>query len=404
MNIRWRLLALVAAVVLLTGMVRPARGADLQAIVTNLTGHLDVEQDIPCGGHVSKLAPVNGGLIDLLVTNRVDQAGNRFFVFTRMNVRFDGLSISGNCGVVSSSVNYTGEEVQLSQVVGFVGTFRGGSAYSFTIPKEQFLVYVVDVRDGVLERSLKRPSQDVVGTLDLNTGAFRIQVVTSQTLHFQGGCVLANCLIDERDNGTVAADVAGGIMFPDADHDGVPDRSDNCVFVANPDQSPVATPTITAPRDVTLSSCTDVRIGFAVGRDLCDGLPVRITSDAPAHFSPGPNTVTWTATDSKNRSATDTQIVTIADHTPPAVACMATHPLGNSFVVTGKDDCGVTLTLGSYVIGNGEQIKIEEVGQPGIRLQNVVGKDGVRKFLVGKGQGVIVATDAAGNSATAICR
>jgi len=55
------------------------------------------------------------------------------------------------------------------------------------------------------------------------------------------------------------------------------------------------------------------------------------------------------------------------------------------------------------VIGNGEQIKIEEVGQAGIRLQNSVGKDGIRKFFVGKGQGVILATDGSGNTSTAAC-
>jgi hypothetical protein len=61
------------------------------------------------------------------------------------------------------------------------------------------------------------------------------------------------------------------------------------------------------------------------------------------------------------------------------------------------------LTLGSYVIANGEQIKIEETGQPGVRLQNVVSGDGIRKFLVGKGQGVILATDGSGNTSTAAC-
>jgi len=50
------------------------------------------------------------------------------------------------------------------------------------------------------------------------------------------------------------------------------------------------------------------------------------------------------------------------------------------------------------------QIKIEEAGQPGVRLQNVVGKDGIRKFFAGKGEGVILATDGSGNTSTAVCR
>ena len=96
--------------------------------------------------------------------------------------------------------------------------------------------------------------------------------------------------------------------------------------------------------------------------------------------------------------------MTVIDKAPPAVACTPTHPLGTSFIVTGSDACGApALTLGRYVIGNGEQIKIEETGQPGVRLQNVVGKDGIRKFFVGKGRGIILATDGSGNTSTAAC-
>jgi hypothetical protein len=97
-------------------------------------------------------------------------------------------------------------------------------------------------------------------------------------------------------------------------------------------------------------------------------------------------------------------MVTVVDLVPPTVACTPGSPLGTSFAVTGFDACGPpVLTLGSYVIANGERIKIEETGQPGVRLQNVVGSDGIRKFLVGKGQGVILATDGSGNTSTAAC-
>ncbi len=114
--------------------------------------------------------------------------------------------------------------------------------------------------------------------------------------------------------------------------------------------------------------------------------------------------MTWKATDVSGNLATATQKVTVVDTVPPTVTCTPANPLGTAFVVTGFDACGApVLTLGSYVIGNGEQIKIEEVGQPGVRLQNLVAKDGVRKFFVGKGQGVILATDGAGNTSTAAC-
>ena len=97
--------------------------------------------------------------------------------------------------------------------------------------------------------------------------------------------------------------------------------------------------------------------------------------------------------------------MTVIDKARPTVACTATNPIGTSFIVTGGDACGdAVLRLGSYVIANGEQIKIEETGQPGVRLQNVVGKDGLRKFFAGKGEGVVLATDGSGNTSTAVCR
>ena len=54
------------------------------------------------------------------------------------------------------------------------------------------------------------------------------------------------------------------------------------------------------------------------------------------------------------------------------------------------------------MIANDEVIKIDEVGQPGVQLVNVV--SGVQHFHVGKGEGVLVATDGSGNTASAVCR
>jgi hypothetical protein len=54
------------------------------------------------------------------------------------------------------------------------------------------------------------------------------------------------------------------------------------------------------------------------------------------------------------------------------------------------------------VLNDGEQIKIEETGQGGVTFIDVV--SGLRHFHVGKGQAVVVATDSAGNTTTAVCR
>ena len=78
---------------------------------------------------------------------------------------------------------------------------------------------------------------------------------------------------------------------------------------------------------------------------------------------------------------------------------------GSSFQASAIDACGATtIRLGSYVIANGEVIKIDETGQSGVQQVNDVSSDGVRHFHVGKGEGVIVATDGSGNVASAVCR
>ena len=57
--------------------------------------------------------------------------------------------------------------------------------------------------------------------------------------------------MDETTDGTLTATLSGTIVFPDSDNDGVPDRSDNCRFVPNADQAPVATPVVTPPGAIT---------------------------------------------------------------------------------------------------------------------------------------------------------
>jgi Thrombospondin type 3 repeat len=202
----------------------------------------------------------------------------------------------------------------------------------------------------------------------------------------------------------MTADFGGTIVFPDADGDGVPDRSDNCRFVANADQSPVATPLIVPPLPVTLTSCLDHAIGYPFAADRCDGGPVTVTNDAPALFKVGPNIVTWTATDAKSRTASATQTVTIVDTTPPTVYCTPTNPTGSSFRVSAYDICTLSpvIRLGNVVLTDGETIMINETGQPGVRLHNVLA-GGIKHFHVGRGEAVVTATDESGNVGSVAC-
>ena len=321
MNTKRMLLVIAVIALAIAGLARTARATDFRpAVIERPTGTLDVEQDIPCDNHISRIVAVSGGGIALSPALGTDLSVNKIFSLIRLHVTFDGFGASGDCGAVRASVSYSEIGVQLERAVSFTAVPATGRGYTFTIPRELFLVQVIDRRDGELERSLRRPSEDVTGAIDLDTGRFSIHVVTAQTMHFQGGCFVV-CAIDEHDRGTITANVSGTLAFPDTDADGVPDHLDNCPFSTNADQSPVSTPTIDAPPNVTLFSCLDHTIGGATGTDVCGGGPVTISNNAPARFPLGSTTVTWTATDSKNRTAADTQIVTVIDKVPPAIAC-----------------------------------------------------------------------------------
>jgi hypothetical protein len=179
-----------------------------------------------------------------------------------------------------------------------------------------------------------------------------MRVVLGTRVHFEAGCPpVGPCLINEDHDGTLTATIAGTLMFPDSDGDSVPDRTDNCRFVANPDQTLVPTPVITAPADRTLASCVASALGAAAAADRCDGGPVTVTHDAPATFAAGPNVVTWTAQDAKGRQATDTQTVTVVDTTdpmftfvPPAVSLNDCGP-ANLGQPTAVDDCAGAVTF-----------------------------------------------------------
>ena len=165
-------------------------------------------------------------------------------------------------------------------------------------------------------------------------------------------------------------------------------------------------PTFTfVPLDVTLSNCGPVSLGTATAVDDCKGIPT-IANDAPASFGPGATTVTWTAKDASGNVATATQTVTVNDTVPPVVSCTpVSGPPSHVFRVLSSDACGmVTIKLGAFVLAEGEEIKIQETGRPDVRFVDRVGPDHIRLFQVPRGAAVVTAADAAGNTASAVCR
>jgi hypothetical protein len=158
------------------------------------------------------------------------------------------------------------------------------------------------------------------------------------------------------------------------------------------------------PPHLDLNDCISPPLGVPIATDDCAGT-VTFTNNAPPKFLVGTTVVTWTATDASNNHSTATQTVTVVDTVAPTVSCAATNPTGSSFVVSAIDACDApTIRLGSFIIANGETIKINETGRAGVRLGNDVSADHIRHFQVGKGEAVITATDASSNVGTAICR
>ena len=406
MTTRTRLLSTVAlAALTLAGTV--ARGADIQPMaVVNLTGGLRIQQSVPCADDIDQTTPVTGGRLELTPSEGIPVAGGgRFVTLTRANVSFAPFEISRSCFGFGETRNYGTTQVQLVRAVSFTAQPTATpDVFSIVIPKDQFQLYYVTIVNGRLEVAYKYPREDVTGMLDLAAGTMQMRAVLATRVHFKV-CTLFGCPVDEVRTGTLTADLAGTIAFPDADNDGVPDRSDNCRFVANPDQSPVATPLVVPPPNLTLTSCLDHSIGIAFAADRCEGGPVSVSHDAPALFKVGPNTVTWTARDAVGRTASATQIVTIVDTTPPTVSCTATNPTGTSFRVSAYDICteSPVIRLGTVVLAEGETIMINETGRPGVRLHNVLGSTGIRHFHVGPGEAVITATDESGNVGTIAC-
>ena len=97
-------------------------------------------------------------------------------------------------------------------------------------------------------------------------------------------------------------------------------------------------PSITAPPAVAVE-CTQKApsgatpaIGTATASDACDATPL-VTNNAPAVFPLGTTTVTWTARDDSNHTATAPQSVTVSDTIPPVLppdipAAECTSPFG----------------------------------------------------------------------------
>src|SRR5439155_2912080 len=218
-----------------------AGSADLQPmVVTDLAGTLHIEQGMPCAPDVDQTATVNGGQVEIAPVDGIDVLGGKLFTLIRGTVFFTRFSISGSCGSFRETRSYTEVGVRLMSVT-FTALAVGGGVYHVRIPKDDVRIFEAAVVNGGQETGYKRPSEDVTGTIDLTRGAVTMHVVLATKVHFEAGCTIFGCVINTDKDGKLTANLTGTIHFPDTDGDGVPDRGDNCPFVANPAQGPVAT-------------------------------------------------------------------------------------------------------------------------------------------------------------------
>jgi len=152
-----------------------------------------------------------------------------------------------------------------------------------------------------------------------------------------------------------------------------------------------------------LNDCKGTPLGTPTATDDCAGTVTFTNNEQPIYYV-GTTPVTWTAHDVSGNTSTAIQKVTVIDTVPPTLFCVATGPPNqHTFVVTSIDACGApVIRIGSYVVANGETIKIIETGQSGVRLVSDGGDQ--RRFHVGKGEGIVTSTDGSGNVTTVVCQ
>jgi uncharacterized repeat protein (TIGR01451 family) len=172
-------------------------------------------------------------------------------------------------------------------------------------------------------------------------------------------------------------------------------------------EDPAINPTISAPADVTLytgagaTSCgvtvsnLDAALGTATASDNCPGVTVARSGVPAGNFFPlGNTTITYTATDKSGNHATDTQVVTVVDNTPPVVTAPAPVTL---YTGPGATSCSVTVSNLDGTLGTGSATDncsgVGAVSRSGVPAGNI--------FPVGTTTVTYSATDAHGNTGSA---
>ena len=390
-------------------------------IFTNLRGTVHVRQGVPCGDPLDVTTSIADGRMEItpFIAPPADTTGGGLgaqFDLTRLDLFLTPLTVQHECLGFNATVEFRQVGLQLVKAIRFTGVPIGISPedriYRFTIPRSEVLLFESVTNNLPVpqpERRYQRAGEDLVGVIDLRRGTASLHVSLLEKVRFVAGCVHKKCAIDQTFDGRETADVSGMAIGPgtDSDGDGVPDLTDNCPLVANPRQELVPAVQFEQLPPIFVSSCAVGKIHFATATDVCRARPVEVASQLPPLFAVGHNLIILQANDGIDRPVTAQQdvIVSAADHMPPTVSCTAGKS-PQTFTVNVSDDCAGpgTVKLGAFSLVNGETIQIEQTGKPGVRLINTTSNDQTKHFLVGKGEAMIVATDASGNVGRVACR
>jgi uncharacterized repeat protein (TIGR01451 family) len=344
-------------------------------------------------------------------------------------VTFSSASVSGDCGAVSNSpASGTFFAVGTTTVTASAPGDNGATGDSCT-----FTVKVV----GTAAPTISCPTDKTAIDTD-NNGSETVAVGTptftasgsGATIHGVRSDSIPAVYDDEGNLVTPAQEVpltdpypvgVTGITWTVTDADG---RTASCAqkvtVSSNTCGSDTTPPTITAPADVTVGTgainpgCTvvlDDELGQPDVND--DECAVSVTiAGAPAgnNFAPGTYTLTYTATNGKGLTASDTQVVTVVDDTPPIIAappdatytCLSEVPTASPSQAKGP----VVGLDGQFVRdGNGDLVfsgpPFENCGTANVTVGESatgVGSASNPRVITR----TFTATDSAGNSATAV--
>ncbi len=336
--------ALVSTLLLAYG---PAAAAAQPNLVVAAGGQMRIQLSIPTDDDVDMLVPISGGRIELAPMVFVPGLLGRFWL-NAMSLTFNDFGIIrrpfGGKGFHATGVH-------LRNAVSITALEAQPGVYTFTLVPEDLEFYASTVVNGEeIEDGRERPSQDVVGVIDLNQQKFSAVVVVQKQDTILGVDVGGPLTI------TIQGDIA-----PDTDRDGVTDGRDVCPLVPNPpvqtglgqwQQPPVASPVVTPPPALTTHTCRLQPFGQATATDVCRSLWTTLAHNAPSAWVPGTNLVTWTATTPAGATGQAVQTVRVTDRTPPefalplpAVTVTACHPqLALPAVLDDCDGASVVLT------------------------------------------------------------